>query len=119
MYWNEIKKISSAAGFITGIITLAINLIMGRQLLYSAYAAIIVMLVSAIIFLFTFNAIGRILTTFMEQKKREADEFKKAQAAEELKKIQEENERIKEEKLKEVHAARKATQQDQRVAVNE
>lgn len=105
MYWNEIKKISSAAGFITGIITLAINLLKGRQLLYSSYMAILVMLCSAIIFLLALNTVGRILTAFMQQKKKEAAELQETQEAEELKKMHAESERVKEEKVKEFEAA--------------
>ena len=56
----------------------------------------------------------------MQQKKNEAAELKKIQDAEGLKKTQEENERLKTEKMKEVQAARaKSNLQDQTAGLNE
>jgi len=82
MYWNEIKRIASAAGFIVGILTLAVNLFRGHTLLHSTYTALIMMVISSIIFLFCLRGIGNILTTFLMQKKMEADAEKKRRAKE-------------------------------------
>jgi len=91
MYWNEIKKIASAAGFIVGLITLAVNLAKGHDLLHSSYMALITLFVSAIIFLFTFNGIGHILTNYLQQKKKEAEEQRRQEIIEELKQKEELN----------------------------
>jgi len=82
MYWNEIKRIASAAGFIIGLITLGVNLLRGHTLLHSAYTALVMMAISSIIFLFCLKGIGGILTTFLLQKKMEADMEKKRRAKE-------------------------------------
>ena len=80
MYWNEIKRIASAAGFIIGLITLGVNLLRGHTLLHSTYTALVMMAVSSIIFLLSLKGIGNILTTFLLQKKMEADMEKKRRA---------------------------------------
>ena len=82
MYWNEIKRIASAAGFIVGLITLGVNLLRGHTLLHSAYTALLMMIASSILFLFCLRGIGNILTTFLLQKKKEADKEKKLRAKE-------------------------------------
>ena len=96
MFWNEIKKISSAAGFLIGLFTLALNLINGRTLLHSAYTAIVIMFAASILFLFCLRGIGNILTTFLLQKKAEADREKEKRAKE-----------LAKEKLEELKARRK------------
>ena len=85
MYWNEIKKIASAAGFVVGLLTLAINLIKGHDLLHSSYMALIALFTSAIIFLFTFNGIGRILSQYLQEKKKEAEDRRRQEILEEMK----------------------------------
>ena len=82
MYWNEIKRIASAAGFFVGLLTLAVNLIRGHTLLHSAYTAILIMIASSILFLFCLRGIGNILTGFLMQKKMEAEHEKKLRAKE-------------------------------------
>lgn len=80
MFWNEIKKIASAAGFAIGIMTLAINLFNGHTLLHSAYTAIVIMIAASILFLFCLRGIGSILSSFLLQKKMEADKEKEKRA---------------------------------------
>lgn len=80
MYWNEIKRIASAAGFIVGLITLSVNLFRGHTLLHSAYTALIMMALSSILFLFSLRSVGNILTSFLLQKKKEAEMEKKLRA---------------------------------------
>lgn len=82
MYWNEIKRIASAAGFIVGLITLGVNLLRGHTLLHSAYTALLIMIAASILFLFCLRGIGNILTTFLLEKKKEADREKKIKAKE-------------------------------------
>ena len=96
MFWNEIKKIASAAGFLVGIFTLAINLINGHTLLHSAYTAILIMFAASIVILFCLRGIGNILTTFLLQKKAEADKEKERRAKD-----------LAKEKLEELKARRK------------
>ncbi|NQZ60309.1 MAG: hypothetical protein HRT88_22915 [Lentisphaeraceae bacterium] len=103
MYWNEIKKLSSAGGVVCGIIILAINLLRGHGLLHSSFRALLTMFVSAIIFLVALNGIGRILTAYLLEKKREADE-------EELTRLMELKQQEAEEHEKKLDEARKATQ---------
>ena len=110
MYWNEIKRISMAGGFLAGLLTLAIKMFLGHSLLASAYTSIIVMMGSSIIFLIGLRLIGRVLTNFLLQKKMEAmeeepDNLTKAkQKVEELKQkrqnIQDENKKMFEEQIK-------------------
>ena len=110
MYWNEIKRISMAGGFVAGLITLAIKMFFGHSLLASAYTSIIVMMGSSIIFLIGLRLIGKVLANFLIQKKLEAmeeepDNLTKAkQKVEELKQkrqnIQDENKRMFEEQIK-------------------
>lgn len=80
MYWNEIKKIASAAGFIVGALTLVVNLLRGHTLLHSTYTAILVMILSSILFLICLKTLGNILTTFLVQKKMEAEKEKEIRA---------------------------------------
>ncbi|MCM8529021.1 MAG: hypothetical protein NE327_21035 [Lentisphaeraceae bacterium] len=96
MFWNEIKKIASAAGFIIGIITLGLNLINGHTLLHSAYTAILMMFAASIVILLCLRGIGNILTAFLLQKKAEADKEKEKRAKD-----------LAREKLEELKARRK------------
>lgn len=82
MFWNEIKKIASAAGFIVGILTLAINLFNGHTLLHSAYTSIVIMFASSILFLICLRGVGNILSSFLLQKKDEAEKEKEKRAKE-------------------------------------
>ena len=80
MYWNEIKRIASAAGFLVGLLTLGVNLLRGHTLLHSTYTALLMTAAASILFLFCLRGIGNILTTFLLQKKMEADMEKKRRA---------------------------------------
>ena len=102
MYWNEIKKLSSAGGFLCGIIILIIKLARGQSLLHSSYMALITMFISAIIFLFALKGIGRILTAYLMEKKREAEE-------EELNRILESRKQQEEERQQKLEEAKQAT----------
>lgn len=82
MFWNEIKKIASAAGFAVGILTLAINLFNGNSLLHSSYTAIVIMISASIVFLLCLRGIGNILSSFLLQKKAEADKERDKRAKE-------------------------------------
>ncbi|MCM8540520.1 MAG: hypothetical protein NE328_09615 [Lentisphaeraceae bacterium] len=108
MFWNEIKKIASAAGFLIGLFTLAINLMNGRTLLHSAYTAIVIMFAASILFLFCLRGVGNILTTFLLQKKAEADKEKEKRAKE-----------LAREKLEELKARRKKYENSTRSKLQE
>jgi predicted lipid-binding transport protein (Tim44 family) len=73
MYWNEIKRISMAGGFITGLFTLILKLFLGHSLLVASYTAIIIMMSSSIILLLALRLIGKVLSSFLIQKKLEAE----------------------------------------------
>ena len=73
MFWNEVKKISAAGGFLVSIILIAVNMARGYGLYYSAYVSLITLVVSSILFLGCFNTIGKILASYLEAVKKEAD----------------------------------------------
>ena len=85
MFWNEVKKISAAGGFIVSALILAINLSRGYGLLYSAYMSLIILVVSSIMFLVCFNGIGNILSAYLEQMKKEAEIEERKRKREEAK----------------------------------
>ncbi|MCH2205612.1 MAG: hypothetical protein MK132_07065 [Lentisphaerales bacterium] len=86
MFWNEVKKISAAGGFIISIIVLLLNISRGHGLLYSSYMALIILVVSSLLLLLCFNGIGNILTTYLVQMKKEAEAEEKKRKREEAKK---------------------------------
>ena len=98
MFWNEVKKISAAGGFIISILVLVLNISRGYGLLYSTYMALIILVISSIIFLFCFNGIGNILTSYLTKMKREAEEEEKKRKREEaqqkLQELQEKRESL-------------------------
>jgi uncharacterized protein YacL len=85
MYWNEVKKISAAGGFIVSMIMLAVNLLRGYDLLYSTYLSLIVLVVSSVLFLICFHTIGNILSSYLAEKKKEAAKEEKKRKREEAK----------------------------------
>ena len=90
MFWNEVKKISAAGGFIISILVLTLNISRGHGLLYSTYMALIILVVASIIFLFCFNGIGNILTSYLTKMKKEAEQEERKRKREEAKqKLQE------------------------------
>ncbi|MCM8538092.1 MAG: hypothetical protein NE334_19270 [Lentisphaeraceae bacterium] len=90
MFWNEVKKISAAGGFIVSILLLVLNMSRGYGLYYSAYVSLITLVVSSILFLGCFNTIGKILASYLEAVRKEAElEAKKRKKEEAKRKIEE------------------------------
>jgi low affinity Fe/Cu permease len=84
MYWNEIKRISMAGGFISGVLTMAIKLLLGHALLASTYTAIIVIMSTSIILLLSLRMVGRVLAHFLMQKKMEAEALNQEEEVDEI-----------------------------------
>ncbi len=103
MYWNEIKRIASAIGFIVGLITLCINLLRGHTLLHSSYTAIITLIITSILVLLSLRGIGNILSNYLLEKKIEAEKHRNQRAKE-----------LAKEKLEELKKKREMYEQRQR-----
>lgn len=73
MCGEAIKRLCLATGFLLATVSLATNLVLGRELLYSTYAAFCIMLAAPVVLLVTARGIAVVLFNYLQKESQSED----------------------------------------------